>query len=68
MAYTFTGEVGRTYPAYLDVTDPARVKTLDAAPGGVYEIRPAAGSSAPVPPADGLWKPAAKKTEKKGED
>lgn len=67
--YTYTGDAPRTYPTYLDVTDPAKPpKTLDAEPGKTYAIRPAAGhalpdedgdlqpADLPVPPDDGLWK------------
>jgi hypothetical protein len=68
--FTYMGEVELTYPGYLDVTDPAAPKTLDAVPGGTYAIAPAAGHvladergvlvpvEVPVPPGDGLWKAA----------
>jgi hypothetical protein len=57
--FTYTGEVPRTYPTYLDVTDPAKpVKTLDAEPGGSYEIRPADGHTVPgAPGEDGVSEP-----------
>lgn len=62
-AYTYTGDVERTYPTYLDVTGD-RPKTLDAEPGKTYAIEAAAGQpdGTPVPPDDGLWK-AGKKTD-----
>lgn len=76
-SYTYTGDVPRTYPNHLDVTDPAKRRTLVAEPGEAYVIEPAAGHTLPnakgapvpftplVPPDDGLWKPARVKSEKK---
>ena len=56
MRYPFLGTSGRMYGQFLDS---ATGKTLQAEPGGVYDMVPAAGQEdMTVPPQDGLWGPA----------
>jgi hypothetical protein len=50
--YRFTGDSERIYPAYRDLST---YLTLQAQPGGIYDMEPCPGRRLHVPPGDGLW-------------
>ena len=54
MLCSYTGSDGRMYPDYRDTFTG---RTLEAAPGGTYNIEAISGPAAglPLPPGDGRW-------------
>ena len=56
MFCTYTGSDGRMYPDYRDAPTG---RTLEASPGGTYDIEVASGQAEglPLPPGDGRWAP-----------
>lgn len=54
MKITYLGDQERTYPRFISVGEDCPPKTLEAVPGGTYDVVASSGHPVPVP-TDGLW-------------